>query len=88
MTTRHHETKQAAAGVQQDYPQMSQQMRMAQIWKQIGPRFLPFADAATAELPMGRLPLLAWFQPPVVLVRVRLDGNIHRVPIVHQESPA
>ena len=24
-------------------------------WSRLGPRFLPFADAATAELPLSRL---------------------------------
>ena len=29
--------------------------RLANNWTRIGTRFLPFADAATPELPLGRL---------------------------------
>ncbi|MEM7653537.1 MAG: BCD family MFS transporter, partial [Pseudomonadota bacterium] len=67
---------------------MGQQMGMAQIWKQIGPRFLPFADAATAELPIGRLLRLALFQVSVGMAIVLLNGTLNRVMIVELDIPA
>lgn len=51
-------------------------------WMQLGPRFLPFADAATAELPMGRLLRLSLFQVSVGMAAVLLIGTLNRVMIV------
>ena len=48
----------------------------------IGPRFLPFADAATAELPLSRLLRLALFQVSVGMSLVLLIGTLNRVMIV------
>jgi len=48
----------------------------------IGPRFLPFADAATAELPLRRLLRLALFQVSVGMSLVLLIGTLNRVMIV------
>ena len=45
---------------------------MAGIWQRLGPRFLPFADAATEELPLGRLMRLALFQVSVGMTTVLL----------------
>lgn len=51
-------------------------------WMQLGPRFLPFADAATAELPLGRLLRLSLFQVSVGMAAVLLIGTLNRVMIV------
>ncbi|MFN8720348.1 MAG: PucC family protein [Rhodospirillales bacterium] len=48
----------------------------------IGPRLLPFADAATADLPLGRLLRLGLFQVSVGMALVLLNGTLNRVMIV------
>ncbi len=53
-----------------------------QIWRSIGPRFLPFADAASADLPMPRLLRLSLFQISVGMATVLLAGTLNRVMIV------
>ena len=53
-----------------------------QAWREIAPRFLPFADAATAELPLGRLLRLSLFQVAVGMATVMLVGTLNRVMIV------
>lgn len=50
--------------------------------KRINPRYLPFADAATPELPLGRLLRLALFQVSVGMATVLLLGTLNRVMIV------
>ncbi len=57
-------------------------------WRAIGPRFLPFADAATPELPMGRLLRLSLFQVTVGMSAVLLIGTLNRVMIVELAVPA
>lgn len=52
------------------------------IWTRIAPRFLPFADAATEELPMRRLLRLSLFQVSVGLAIVLTTGTLNRVMIV------
>ncbi len=54
----------------------------------LGPGLLPFADAATAELPLGRLMRLALFQVTVGMAAVLLIGTLNRVMIVELEVPA
>ena len=54
----------------------------------LGPRFLPFADAATAELPLGRLLRLSLFQVSVGMAAVLLIGTLNRVMIVELGVPA
>ncbi|MBX9931790.1 MAG: BCD family MFS transporter [Methylobacterium sp.] len=54
----------------------------------LGPGILPFADAATAELPMGRLLRLALFQVTVGMAAVLLIGTLNRVMIVELDVPA
>jgi BCD family chlorophyll transporter-like MFS transporter len=61
---------------------------MARKWGRIGTRFLPFADAATAELPMGRLLRLSLFQVSVGMAAVLLIGTLNRVMIVELGVPA
>ncbi|KQP42894.1 protein pucC [Methylobacterium sp. Leaf104] len=61
---------------------------MARAIQRVGPGFLPFADAATAELPMGRLLRLALFQVTVGMAAVLLIGTLNRVMIVELAVPA
>ena len=51
-------------------------------WLDVAPRFLPFADAATTELPLGRLLRLSLFQVAVGMATVMLVGTLNRVMIV------
>jgi MFS transporter, BCD family, chlorophyll transporter len=62
--------------------------RAATIWQVLGPRFLPFADAATVELPLGRLLRLSLFQVSVGMAMVLLTGTLNRVMIVELNVPA
>ena len=57
-------------------------------WTQLGPRFLPFADAATADLPLGRLLRLSLFQVSVGMAMTLLNGTLNRVMIVEMSVPA
>lgn len=54
----------------------------------MGTRFLPFADAATEELPLGRLLRLGLFQLSVAIVMTLLTGTLNRVMIVELRVPA
>jgi MFS transporter, BCD family, chlorophyll transporter len=56
--------------------------RVARGWTKVSPRFLPFADAATVELPLDRLLRLALFQVTVGMAIVLLIGTLNRVMIV------
>lgn len=51
-------------------------------WGKIPVRFLPFADAATADLPLGQLMRLGLFQISVAMAIVLLNGTLNRVMIV------
>lgn len=51
-------------------------------WASLGPRFLPFADAASAELPLSRLLRLSLFQVSVGMALALLVGSLNRVLIV------
>jgi MFS transporter, BCD family, chlorophyll transporter len=55
---------------------------IAQAWTRLGPRFLPFADAATADLPLGRLLRLSLFQVSVGMATALMVGTLNRVMIV------
>ncbi|MEI8145707.1 MAG: PucC family protein, partial [Alphaproteobacteria bacterium] len=57
-------------------------------WIALGPRFLPFADAATADLPLSRLLRLSLFQVSVGMAAVLLTGTLNRVMIVELGVPA
>ena len=57
-------------------------------WAQLGPQFLPFADAASTELPLPRLARLALFQVSVGMALVLLVGTLNRVMIVELHVPA
>ncbi len=54
----------------------------------MGPRFLPFADVATPDLPLARLLRLSLFQVSVGIALVLLVGTLNRVMIVELEVPA
>ena len=62
--------------------------QLAQGWQQLGPKFLPFADAASAELPLGRLMRLSLFQVSVGMAVVLLTGTLNRVMILELSVPA
>ncbi len=57
-------------------------------WAEQGPRFLPFADVATADLPLSRLLRLSLFQVSVAMASVLLIGTLNRVMIVELGVPA
>ncbi len=59
-----------------------------EFWSGVGPRFLPFADAASAELPLSRILRLSLFQVSVGLAVVLLTGTLNRVMIVELWVPA
>lgn len=61
---------------------------LAQAWLQLGPRFLPFADVATLELPLLRLLRLSLFQISVGMAVTLLNGTLNRVMIVELDVPA
>jgi BCD family chlorophyll transporter-like MFS transporter len=54
----------------------------------MGSRFLPFADAATPDLPLSRLLRLSLFQVSVGMALVLLVGTLNRVMIVELHVPA
>ncbi len=60
----------------------------ARQWLDVAPRFLPFADAATTELPLGRLMRLSLFQVTVGMATVLLIGTLNRVMIVEMGMAA
>ena len=55
---------------------------LAKTWIVLGPRFLPFADAASTDLPLPRLLRLSLFQVSVGMAVVLLTGTLNRVMIV------
>jgi len=61
---------------------------IAAFWTRLGPRFLPFADAASEELPLGRLLRLSLFQVSVGMAVVLLTGTLNRVMILELNVPA
>jgi BCD family chlorophyll transporter-like MFS transporter len=62
--------------------------RAARLWTGVGTRFLPFADVATAEVPLGRLLRLSLFQVSVGMATVLLIGTLNRVMIVEMGMAA
>ncbi len=56
--------------------------RLAKSWRGVSPALLPFADAASAELPLGRLLRLSLFQISVGMAMVLIAGTLNRVMIV------
>ena len=62
--------------------------KLALNWGKIGSRYLPFADAASDALPLGRLLRLSLFQVAVGMAVVLLIGTLNRVLIVELGVPA
>jgi BCD family chlorophyll transporter-like MFS transporter len=62
--------------------------KVMKVWASLGPRFLPFADAATPDLPLSRLLRLSLFQVAVGMSLVLLVGTLNRVMIVELNVPA
>jgi MFS transporter, BCD family, chlorophyll transporter len=62
--------------------------RLMSAWAQRGPRFLPFADVATPDLPLSRLLRLSLFQVSCGMATVLLVGTLNRVMIVELGVPA
>lgn len=61
---------------------------LKQIWfREILPRILPFADAASEDLPLGRLLRLSLFQISVGMAIVLLYGTLNRVMVVEMGVP-
>lgn len=56
--------------------------KLVRSWTVMGPRFFPFADVASADLPLGRLLRLALFQVSVGMAMVLMVGTLNRVMIV------
>ncbi len=61
--------------------------RLTSAWIGLGPRFLPFTDAATLELPMSRLLRLSLFQVTVGMAVVLLNGTLNRVMVLELAVP-
>ena len=57
-------------------------LKSGAFWNRLGTRFLPFADAATTELPLSRILRLSLFQVSVGMAAVLLTGTLNRVMIV------
>jgi len=57
-------------------------------WSRVATAWLPFADAATADLPLPRLLRLSLFQVSVGMTAVLLNGTLNRVMIVELGVPA
>ena len=62
--------------------------KLVSTWAERGPRFLPFADVATPDLPLSRLLRLSLFQVSVGMASVLLVGTLNRVMIVELGVPA
>lgn len=56
-------------------------------YQEVLPKFLPFSDAATKELPLPRLLRLALFQASVGMMMVLLYGTLNRVMVVEKGVP-
>ncbi|MFN7857375.1 MAG: PucC family protein [Acidovorax sp.] len=61
---------------------------VAHVLASLGPRFLPFAEAASDDLPLSRLLRLSLFQISVGMAMVMLVGTLNRVMIVELQVPA
>ena len=55
---------------------------MVGFWQSMGTRYMPFADAASPDLPLGRLLRLSLFQISVGAAAVLLTGTLNRVMII------
>jgi BCD family chlorophyll transporter-like MFS transporter len=64
------------------------QKRILRQWTAVGTRYLPFADAASAEFSLGRMLRLSLFQVSVGIALVLLNGTLNRIMIVEFGTPA
>ena len=62
--------------------------KVMHMWGDLAPKFLPFADAASEDLPLSRLLRLALFQVSVGMALVLLVGTLNRVMIVELRVPS
>lgn len=62
--------------------------RAVAFWSRMGTRFLPFADAASPDLPLPRLLRLSLFQISVGMAFVLINFTLNRVMIVELGVPA
>jgi MFS transporter, BCD family, chlorophyll transporter len=62
--------------------------KLADMWTHVGTGLLPFADAATPDLPLGRILRLSLFQVTVGMALVLLNGTLNRVMIVEMGMPS
>ncbi|MEO7996781.1 MAG: BCD family MFS transporter [Gemmatimonadaceae bacterium] len=63
------------------------QQLMVSGFTKLDPKWLPFADAATTELPLGRILRLGLFQLAVGMAAALLTGTLNRVMIVELHVP-
>ncbi len=68
-------------------PLLQANRKMVAFWQTVGTRFLPFADAATPDLPLARLLRLSMFQWSIGMAAVLLTGTLNRVMIVELGVP-
>jgi BCD family chlorophyll transporter-like MFS transporter len=61
---------------------MTPNSKAIEFWRRMSTRWLPFADAASDDLPLGRLLRLAMFQLPIGMALVLIMGTLNRVMIV------
>jgi hypothetical protein len=62
--------------------------KLMRSWASLGARYMPFAEAATPDLPLSRLLRLSLFQLSVGMALVLLVGTLNRVMIVELGVPA
>ncbi|MEO0594444.1 MAG: PucC family protein, partial [Myxococcota bacterium] len=62
-------------------------MSLRRLIRSLPPQVLPFADAASEELPLGRLLRLSLFQVSVGMSVVLLNGTLNRVMVVELGIP-
>ncbi|HQS68343.1 MAG: MFS transporter [Novosphingobium sp. 28-62-57] len=67
---------------------MQQRQAFYANWSRVAVTWLPFADAATAQVPLSRLLRLSLFQVSVGMAMVLLNGTLNRVMIVELGIPA
>ena len=67
---------------------MAKRAPLSSKWSRVATAWLPFADAASAELPLSRLLRLSLFQVSVGMMTVLLNGTLNRVMIVELHIPA
>ncbi len=56
--------------------------RTTRFWQSVGPQFLPFADAASTDLPLSKLFRLSLFQVSIGMCTALMIGTLNRVLIV------